>query len=69
MRDNCCKELGYKLSKSLLKSNDIRKSNFSSNENNINYLIYSQFKTCMELKMLGNKFNNCVKYEKTMMNK
>lgn len=53
MKDNCCKELGYNLSKTLL----------INNGTNFNYLLLSQFKMCMDLKKLGSKFNNCLKYE------
>ena len=53
MNNNCCKEFGYNLSKSLLESNG----------NEYNIMLLKQFKMCIELKKFGNK---CVQYEKVL---
>ena len=56
MNNNCCKNLALNLSKSLLESNGEKYNN----------LLLKQLKMCLELKNLGNKFNNCVKYESVL---
>lgn len=56
MNSNCCKEFAYKF------------SNYYSKNNTINTLLLKQFQTCMNLKNMGSKFNNCIIYEKQLLN-
>lgn len=56
MKELCCKDLGTKFTNYMI-----------NNNKKINYLIFNQFKKCIELKKL--KGNNCIQYEKIILQK
>ena len=55
MNSNCCKEFAYKF------------SIYYSKTNEINTLLLKQFQTCMDLKKMGAKVNNCTIYENQLI--
>jgi len=55
MNSNCCKEFAYKF------------SNYYNQNNTINTLLLKQFQTCMNLKKMGTKVNNCTIYENLLI--